>query len=211
MVNQPRKDLIGDDPKQPIDFRVNLAGVSIDWLAAMFAMDRGTVRKRLAGCPELRMGPGGAPLFSVAQAAAYLVKPKIDIASWVKSLRPADLPPYLQSEFWDAQNKRQKWEENAGDLWRTDKVVEVFADVFKLIKETMQLWTDSIERKQGLTGEQRALLAQMTDGLQNDLHKKLIEFAAKKQTPSSLAEMKDIEKAQVPREAAVRSKRPELV
>jgi hypothetical protein len=152
---RPRKrpDLVGTPGEATIDYRENVAGVSITWLCTMFRMDRRTCQKRLAMCPPLRRGVGDAPMFDLAQAAAFLVKPKINIGEWVKSLRPADLPPYLQSEFWDAQNKRQKWEENAGELWRTEKVIEVFADVFKHIKETMQQWQDSIERKEGLTGE----------------------------------------------------------
>lgn len=200
---KPRPDIIGDRGKTPdleIGVRENIAGVSIGWLSNIFRMDRQTVQKRLGACPVLRRGQGDVPLFDVGQAASFLIKPKINIEEWVKSLRPADLPPYLQSEFWDAQNKRQKWEENAGDLWRTDRVVEVFADVFKLIKETMQLWTDSIERKEGMTGEQRRLLMQMIDGMQDELYKKLIDFSKTQKTLNSAAELKDIEKAEPPRQ-----------
>lgn len=214
----PRPDLLGGDHEadrndREISIRANVAGVSIDWLSHIFRMDRRGVQKRLAACPVLRRGSGDIPLFDIAQAASYLTKPKIDVGEWVKSLRPADLPPFLQNEFWDAQNKRQKWEENAGDLWRTEKVVEVFADVFKLIKETMQLWTDSIERKEGMTGEQRKLLSQMIDGLQDELYKKLVDFSKLQKTPNSAAELKDIEKAEPPRERrpVYSNVRPDLV
>jgi hypothetical protein len=207
-----RPDLVGKESQDgfEIDIRHNLNGVTISWLTTMFRMDRNTVRKRLAGCPEIRRGSGDTPVFDLAQAAAYLVKPKIDIREWVKSLRPADLPPYLQSEFWDAQNKRQKWEENAGDLWRTNAVIEAFADTFKLIKETMQQWTDNIERREGLTSEQRAILMQMNDGLQDELYQKLVEFSKKRKTPNQLDEMKDIEQAEHYREPT-KQPRPELV
>lgn len=211
---KPRPDILGVKIERDLEIgvRENIAGVTITWLASIFRMNRETVQRRLGACPVIRRTVGDQPLFDIAQASAFLVKPKIDIADWVRSLRPADLPPYLQSEFWDAQNKRQKWEENAGDLWRTEKVVEVFADVFKTIKETVQLWTDLVERKQGLTGEQRALLTQMTDGLQDDLYKKLIEFSKTQQTHNTLAEMKDIDKAEPPRQRAYNyEKRPELV
>lgn len=191
-----------EDDKQALDLRNVYKGVSVSWLANVFRMDHNSVKKKLADCPELQKGKGGAPLFDVAIAAQYLVKPKVDINAFVRSLRPADLPPYLQSEFWEAQNKRQKWEENAGDLWRTEKVIEVFGDAFKLMKETMNLWVDGLARKSGVTEDQRRLLTAEIDALQDELHKRLVDLQRKKKTKPSLAELETIEAEVNHKEAA---------
>lgn len=199
-----RRNLIDDDEDQSsteqqdvsLEMRHVLGGVTIGWLATVFRINNLTVKKRLANCPELKKGRGNSVVFDLAQAAAYLVKPKIDIKEFMKSVRPQDLPPYLQSEFWEAQVKRQKWEENAGELWRTEKVVELYAETFKLMKDTMNLWVDGLERENGLTNEQRDFLIQAVDGLQKELHQKLVGLQDRdEKTPNQLAEMKDIDSA----------------
>jgi hypothetical protein len=197
-----RRNLLGDDDFESsdnqetvaVDARMLLKGVSTGLLSQIFRMDNMTVRKRLKDCPEVGKWRGGAPLFDLAQAAGYLVKPKIDIKEFIKSVRPADLPPYLQSEFWEAQVKRQKFEENAGELWRTEKVIALYAETFKLIKDTMNLWVDSIERESGLTGEQRDKLTQLVDGLQSEMHSRLLTLQEKEEkTANSFEELADIE------------------
>lgn len=197
-----------DEDKQELDLRNVYKGVSVSWLANVFRMDHNTVKKKLAECPELGKGKGGSPVFDVALAAQYLVKPKVDIKTFVQSLRPADLPPYLQSEFWEAQNKRQKWEENAGDLWRTEKVVEVFGDAFKLMKETMNLWVDGLARKSGVTEEQRKVLTGEIDALQDELHKRLVDLKKTKKTKPVLAELAEIETEINVKEAAATGNSP---
>src|SRR5690606_18686323 len=76
--------------------------------------------------------------YDLKQAASYLVPPKVDIVKWISKLRPTDLPAHLQTEFWDARLKRQKWEFAAGHLWRTEAVQDVLGETFRTIKETMQ-------------------------------------------------------------------------
>lgn len=204
------RDLMGFEDEKPqiekTDLRVALQGVSTAWLAAAFRMDNNTVKKRLVDCPEIGKGKGNSPLFDLAQAAGYLVKPKVDIRTWIKSLRPADLPSYMQSEFWDAQNKRQKFEENAGDLWRTDKVIALYAETFKLIKDTMNMWVDNIQKHEGLTPEQRKILVSEVDALQNEIYKRVAELQASRKTPSMMQEVEEIEADAKDREKRARVK-----
>jgi hypothetical protein len=118
-----------------------------------------------------------APLFSLAAAAEVLVDPKIDIEQWVKSLRPNDLPTYLQSEFWKAQNNRQKFELEAGGLWRTERVQAVLTDVFKMVSQQIKLMTDNVDQQTGLTIEQRAVVQSISDGLLEEIGMALQEYA----------------------------------
>ncbi len=175
------------------------AGVTVGWLANIFRMDRNTVKRRLAGCQ-----PNGrrrkAPTYQLRQAAAYLVDPTTDISSWIKNLRPNDLPPLLQATYWDAALKRQKWERDAGDLWRTTEVLDTLGDAFQRMKNAILLWSEVIERENGLSAEQRKTLAQLTDDLQNDMHEALVQMPKERQTRNMSAEL-DEEKLLQPQAA----------
>jgi hypothetical protein len=194
LIGNPAKtgeDVLEEDAKAAADIRYVTGGVTVTWLANAFRMDPKTVKKRLAECPVKGIGRGRSPLFDLPVAASYLVKPRGDMGEYIKKIRPNDLPPLLQTEFWDAALKRQKWQEKAGELWPTEKVLDTFSDAFRLVKETMRLWPDTIEQTDGLTNDQRRTFIGLVDSLQDQMHKRLVEFPKQKQTPSQLAEVED--------------------
>lgn len=171
-----------------------LGGVTAAWLAQAFGMDPKDVKRKLAGCPALTEGAETGRgyqgrTYELKAAAAYLIKPKISAANFLRAVKKAELPATLQQSFWDAMLKRQKYEENAGDLWRTNKVREVLGGTFQGLKFTMQLWIDTVERTTGLTGEQRDLITRLVDSLQADLYKSLVEQMQAKGTGPQLAEL----------------------
>lgn len=167
-------------------------GVTVGWLAQAFHMDPKTVKMKLKDCPPLHRRQGGF-VYELDKAAAYLVKPKFNIEEYLKGMSISELPTKLQNAYWDAQIKRQKWEENAQNLWRTEKVVEVFGAVFQTIKFAMQLWPDDLERAAALTVEQREKLQAALDGLQNDLHGRLVMQANSAATKAQIAEEEEPE------------------
>lgn len=192
-------DLLGISPKAPrgqnsADLAIEdvYRGVSVTWLANAFKMDRNTVKKRLAHCPSVS-NDRSTPLYSLRQAASYLVEPKVDIASYLKAMRPNDLPPLLQDTFWSAQMKRQKWEVEAGNLWPTEDVLEVLSEAARRIRSAITLWTDNLDRVNGLNSEQRKMLTGMCDGLLDEIHETLIDMPRQKRTPSQLAQLSDME------------------
>lgn len=188
-------DLIGDQD-EPAEKAPGMhigdvyGGVSTTWLANVFGMDKNTVAKKLAqgGCPVAGRGRQGAPLYKLPDAAPYLVRPKVDLVAYIKTLRPNDLPPILNAAYWDAMLKRQKWEENAGDLWRTADVLEVFGDLAFNFKSTVNLWVEEVDRTQGLTPEQRVTITQLSDKLLEQVHQQMVEAPRKRRTAPSLAE-----------------------
>jgi len=190
-------DLLGTaEPVYPpeifnMDLRNVSRGVSITWLMQAFEMDRNTVKKRLADCPPIKMGAGQQPLFKLSQAAAYLVKPRFDTKTYIKNMNINDLPPFLRKEVWEARLKEQRWKEKAGDLWHTADVTETFAEVFKLIKNQMQLWVDNLARVEALTDAQNRHFIGAVDQLQQDLHHELIELPKQRKTTSQLADVED--------------------
>lgn len=189
LVGRGRRDRQDEDDATSFDLADMHAGVTVGWLSKVFGMDPSNVKKRLAECPPLHRRKAGY-VYSLPQAAAYLVKPVFDADEYIRSMKPSELPNSLQKEYWDAMLKRQKWEENAGELWRTEAVIDVLGETFKTMKFQIQLWADGMERAVGLTDEQRTMLQGMTDALQRDLHKALVEDVAKRRTLSTLAEDK---------------------
>lgn len=176
------------DPAEKLDISDVFAGVSPTWLAHAFQMDAMTVKKKLALCPELRR-ERTTKIYSLRQAAQYLVAPKVDIAQWIKTLNPKDLPPLLQDSYWSAALKRQSFEEKAGDLWRTAEVLSVFGELAKEIKTAVTLWGDNIQRVTGLSDQQMEVLTKQQDGLLSTIYRIMVDQPTKRQSRSTLAEV----------------------
>lgn len=168
-----------------------LTGVTVSWLAQVFGMDPKTVKAKLADCPPMHRRKAGY-VYHLPTACSYLIKPAMTAEQMMKNMKPSDLPAQFQQSFWDAALKRQKWEENAGQLWRTDAVREVLGSTFQTIKFTMQLWADTLERQTGLSAEQRDIVVQMVDGLQEEIYKALVSKAAASTTGSQASELNEM-------------------
>lgn len=188
-------DLIGDPEGAADDdgFKLDVAevygGVSANWLAMVFGHDKNTIKKKLAAANiEIVGRRNGGPLYRISDAAQYLVKPRIDLVSYVKSLRPGDLPPILNDAYWSAMLKRQKWEENAGDLWRTESVLNVFGDLALSVKTTVNLWVEEVDRQASLTPEQRAVIRDLCDKLLEQVYEQMVEAPKKRKTTSTILE-----------------------
>lgn len=173
-----------------------LQGVTVSFLSQVFAMEPAKVKRLLVNCPIKETRARGTTqtqhLYDLKTAAQYLVEPKIPIEDLLKQIKREDLPPAINTAYWDAQLKRQKWEENAGELWRTESIRAVLGGMFQTIKFTIQLWADTIERQTGLSEEQRDLLNGMTDTLQAEMFQSLHDNAAASMTGPQLAEMESM-------------------
>lgn len=183
------------------------AGVSIRWLAHVFRMHESVVERKLRECPVKSRRTRGTKMesvrYDIATAAAFLVRPSFSTMDYLKALKRNDLPAALQQTIWDALLKRQKWEEQAGMLWRTDKVREVLGSTFQTMKFTMQLWVDTLERQTEMTDEQRALVVVLVDELQNDLYEALVQNAEKAQTGSQIGDLKELVGEDIPLTEAI--------
>jgi len=171
--------------KDIVDLDVPVSGgVSVFWLAKAFGLDSVTVRKKIADAPTFKRRKGGY-LYDLKVVAPYLVKPRGGLEEMLRDMKPADLPTRLQAAFWDARLKQQRWEEAAKDLWRTEAVMEALGQVFQAVKFTVQLWPDQVERAVGLTEEQREMLTEMGDQLQNEVHRVVLEAAKANLSPTN--------------------------
>ncbi len=162
-----------------------LGGVTVSWLAEVFRMDPSTVKKRLKDCPPVRSRKAGY-LYDIAVASQYLVKPVFDVEAYIKGMKPSELPLHLQDQYWSALIKRQKWEEKAGNLWDTGRVIDVFSEFSIGIKSEIQMWVIGIDRKIGLDNSQKKELVDYCDRLQKNIYYKIQKMALMKNTAASI-------------------------
>lgn len=194
-------DLIGDVSlvEEPISTTIDevWGGVSAHWLSQVFSADKMTIKKKLAegGCTIVGKNKG-SPLYSIAEAAQFLVKPKVDLAKYISRMRPQDMPPILHAAFWDGKIKRQTWEKNAGLLWHTEDVAKVLGELAVTIKTSVSLWAETVERSKGLTKDQRDVLVDLCDDLLKDIHENLVDAPKRSRTPSSIEDRHEEEDAE---------------
>lgn len=151
-------------------------GVSISFLGTFFGMDKRHVAVKLAGVRVVGKGSNGHPLYDFKEAILKLARPGPEqLAEYVKTMRPNDLPPLMQSEFWQGQLRRQKFMLEAGDLWKTTDVLDMLADVFKTVRITAMLFADSVARETDLTPRQRTIISELADAMLDELREKLID------------------------------------
>jgi hypothetical protein len=147
---------------------------SMAQIAALFRTDAKTLPRRLRRLKPVHTR-SGVSVYSIRDAAAYLVKPGYSIEQYLRSMHSNDLPVGLMKEFWAGQKSRQSYEMQAGDLWPTAQVVEALAGAFKQARMTILLFPETIERESGVTDAQRKILRRLADGLIDDLRDSLVE------------------------------------
>jgi hypothetical protein len=162
--------------------------VGVSFLAKVLRLNAETVQRRLRTVTPV--GHAGTsqnrPLYDFASVVPYLVKPKMDIRTYLRSLNPADMPQNISKTFWEAERIRTKALIEAGEAWPTDKVLQVMGQVFMMIKDRIPLITEGM-REEGITDDQMQKLQAACDQFQKDLHEALVELPKQQATPPHLA------------------------
>jgi hypothetical protein len=146
-----------------------LYGVSVQQLCRIFRMTRQGVENKLRNLRPIELGSHGNPVYDLADAASYLIDPAIDIEEYLRGIKPEKLPDHLRETFWNAKLKRQRYEENAGDLWRTKKVMEVVGELLLDFSNKLNLIPDLVERQTGFSPEQYRLVRAIVDGIREEM------------------------------------------
>jgi hypothetical protein len=173
--DEPKKR--GRPPKDRSEVTSDLLATgeaSMAQIAHLFRTDAKTLPRRLR-----RLRPvatrSGVNVYSIRDAAGYLVKPSYSIEQYLRNMHPNELPVGLMKEVWAGQKSRQGYETQAGDLWPTRQVVEYLAEAFKEGRMTILLFPETVEREVGVTDAQRRIIRRLCDGLIDDLRKHLVE------------------------------------
>lgn len=148
-------------------------GLNLSQLTTAFRMDHRVLVEKLRNVPPsgIRRGVG---IYKIDEVAPHLVKPAYDIETYIKRMNHADLPKHLTKEFWAGLRSKQEYELRAGDLWPTAKVIEEVGELFKLVKMSLLLLSDAVERQTELSERQREIIKTMTDGTLEDLHREVL-------------------------------------
>lgn len=152
-------------------------GVTQDQLMRLFKMDHRTVKRKLfeSGVKAVGKTSNGSDLYAIHEIAPYLVKPVFDVETYIKQMNHNELPKHLTKEFWAGLRSKQDYEEKAGLLWRTEKVVEKVGELMKLVKMSTLLMNDAVERQTELTDRQRSIIKELSHGMLSDLMTRINE------------------------------------
>lgn len=168
-----------------------LGGVPMRWFTLVMNIDLKYVKKAVEGIKPVAVRNSGVKLYSIREVMPRLIKPSVPMEEYLKNLDPEDLPEKLRETYWNVQKKSQHVRQVAGELWKTTDVIEVIGEVFKHIKNTIMMWTDTIEEQTDLTDEQRKIIVKLGNDLQQDIHNTVIRRAKKTSTGSQLKEIDD--------------------
>lgn len=174
-MSESEKPLAAAEAKRldRISKSVLFQGASISQLGLLFGKDNRTVSLKLQGCEPCGKRAGFA-IYRIRDAAPYLVTPVGDFEAYLKKMNHKDLPPALTKEYWQGQRARQQFEEEEGDLWRTDDVVAKFSHAFQSLRTSMLLFSDAVEREVAFTDHQRDLLKDLVDASLEEIRVNLI-------------------------------------
>lgn len=148
-------------------------GANQTQLSRLFRVDKHRVKQRL-----LHVTPDGkrmgTPIWKVSTAAPYLVKPLFDVENYIRNMNHAELPPHLTKEFWAGQRAKLSLEEDQGERWLTADVMEAIAEILRLVRMSVMLIPDQLEKVTTLTPKQKGLVSEQTDALLDELRKTII-------------------------------------
>lgn len=164
---------------------------SQNFIARVLRLDPMTVNRRLRAVKPVGYAGNGAnkrSLYDFADTLPYLLKPKMDLGTYLKTLNAADLPNSINKAFWEAERIKNKTLMETAEAWPTERVLGVLGQVFMMIKDRLPLIKEGM-RDTGLTDDQMRLLESFSDQFQADLHEALVALPQAQSTPSRRADV----------------------
>lgn len=147
---------------------------TIAQLAQMFETDAKTLPKRMKSVMP-RGTRRGNKVYSIREAAQFIVTPGYEIEEYIRQMSPQELPPLLQKEFWNGQRARLEFETKLGNFWPTADVVEYIGELQNTIRMVLLLLNDDVNREESLTNGQRATIQRITDAAIETMKKNVVE------------------------------------
>jgi hypothetical protein len=139
-------------------------GATLRQLCVLFKMDISKVKVRIADIEPCGQRHG-FPVYAIKDAASVLSDPRWPMDEWIKRMNHADLPMLLRKEYWAGMRSRQLYEIAAGDLWPTDRIIEMAGEMLKVIAMSARLAADQVERETGITVRQREVVNRLMDSM----------------------------------------------
>lgn len=155
-------------------------GVTIPDLADLIGRPAAEVKEALKLIKPLRGVHMRTAVYDTRQAMSALC-PTGDgpdpeqIAEYIRSMKPSQMPVAIQAEFWNAQTKRLKYLEEVGDLWRTSAVQKMVAEILKIARQSMTLLEDNVDQQTALTQRQREIIRNAADSVLAEMRDTVIQ------------------------------------
>lgn len=143
-------------------------GLNQSQIATAFRIDIRTVQRKLHGVEPCGIR-NGSKVWGIWKCAPYLVKPNMDVETYIKRMHHNELPKHLTKEFWAGQRARQDFMLKEGDLWPTTEVVKKVGELMKLMSMSLKLLADTVDRQAELTDKQRRIIMEVADNTAEDL------------------------------------------
>lgn len=172
------------------DIATFMRGCRITFLAQLFGTEPRRIGKKLANCPVMRWESHKGvevPVYDFRTAIAYLIEPKIDMETWIRSQTSLSLPPAINKAFWEAMRTKMRVMAEAGHYWHDEDVLEVFGKVAMLIKDTTLLWIEDLPDKANLTSENYHAMRRMVDELLKQIQAELQVLPKTRRTSALVA------------------------
>ena len=131
-------------------------------IARLFNTDAKTLPQRLRRLIPKGMRKG-YKVYSIREAASFLVTPGYEIEDYIRQMSPQELPPLLSKEFWNGQKARLEFEIKQGQHWPTGQIIEYIGELQNTIRMTLLLLQDDVNREESLTDGQRKAIQRITD------------------------------------------------
>lgn len=152
------------------------SGVSDRFLEQLFEVERATLVRRLEGCQSHRVerGQGNTQyhIYDLQEVVKKLAAMDEEaLIAVVEKMRPEDVPVKLQKDFWAAMSTRRKYVEDGQDLWRTERVLAVYSDLLKIVRQQVTLFENNLDQQDALTPAQRKIVVAMADGLLDSMYR----------------------------------------
>lgn len=146
-------------------------GLNISQLEVILEMDKRAIREKIHQGRVASAGTrNGVDIYKLKELLPWVVKPHYNIEDYIKQMHHNELPKLLTKEFWAGQRAKQDYLEKAGNLWKTEQVVEAIGEIYKLVKMSTLLTTDAVERQVELSEAQRGIIKSIMDGMLTDLY-----------------------------------------
>lgn len=152
------------------------SGVSDRFLEQLFDIERATLVRRLDGAESHRVERGSGNtqyhIYDLQEVVQRLASTDDDaLIEAIGKMRPEDVPVKLQKDFWAAMSTRRKYVEEGGDLWRTERVLAVYSDLLKTVRQQITLFENNLDQQDALSPAQRRIVVAMTDGLLESMYR----------------------------------------
>jgi UDP:flavonoid glycosyltransferase YjiC (YdhE family) len=141
-------------------------GASVNQLADLFRMKTPDVLRRLGDLKPIGVGRQNNPIYDVAQAAARLIRIPVTaemIDGYMRRVNARDLPPILNKIYWEGLMVRERYREQAGELWHTEDVARVASDAFQSLRMSVLLIPDALRDGTDLSERQFTMVQEILD------------------------------------------------